>query len=147
MAKRLALVRVRDVQLDDRRLDHVERIEDRHRRMGERRRVDDDAVGAVDAALDPVDDLRLAVRLVERDRQAALVGARPAHFLDLLERGRAVDVRLARAEQVEVRTVENQDRLAHAFLRKYSRVDRTSSASRAPESRSGRWLASGTSTP
>ena len=79
VAERLALVRVRDVQLDDRRFDHVERIEDRDRRVRERRRIDDDAVGAVDAAVDPVDDLRLAVRLVERDRQAALLGAR-AHI-------------------------------------------------------------------
>jgi len=35
----------------------------------------------------------------------------PAHLLDLDERRRAVDVRLARAEQIEVRAVQDQDRL------------------------------------
>ena len=80
--------------------------------------------------------------------EPALLGARAAHLLDLLERGRAVDVRLARAEQVEVGAVQDQDRFAHAFLRlRNSLVALTSSARRAPGSRSGRWPASGTSTP
>ena len=75
-------------------------------------RIDDDAGAVVDRLVDPVDQLRLAVRLVELDRRA---GGRAAHRLDLGERGRAVDLRLARAQPVEVGAVEDEDRLRHAI--------------------------------
>ena len=65
MAEGLALVWVRDVQLDDRMLEHVQRIEDRDRCVREGSRIDDDARSAVDAVVNPVDDLRFAVRLLE----------------------------------------------------------------------------------
>ncbi len=115
-AECFALVRIRNVQFDDRLLDHVERIEDRDRRMRKSRRIDDDAGGAVDGAVDPLDELRFAVRLMEGDHEPARLGPSPAHFLDLGQRRRAVDVRFAPAEQIEVGTVQNKDGFAHGGL-------------------------------
>jgi len=86
MAKRLALVRLEIVQLDDRRLDHVEAS----------RIATDVCVNAAGLmmmpsaplmpSLDPLDDLGLTVRLVKEDREADLLAWRRAHLLDLDER-------------------------------------------------------------
>ena len=105
---RLAPVDVGDVQLDDRAGKHLQRVEDRDRGEGEAGRVDDDAGALVDRLVDPVDDLALAVRLVEANGRVA--GRLAAHRLDLGERRRAVDLRLALAEPVQVRAVEDVDR-------------------------------------
>jgi hypothetical protein len=50
------------------------------------------------------------VRLAEGQRRAGLLGASAEVALDVGERRAPVDARLARAEQVEVRSVEDVDR-------------------------------------
>ena len=75
--------------------------------------IDDDAGGRLARLVDPVDDLVLAVRLVESDLEAEFARHRPAVALDVGQRLVAVDVRLALAEQVEVRTVQDVDEAAH----------------------------------
>jgi hypothetical protein len=77
--------------------------------MGEGTGVDDDADGLLTGLVDPVDDLVFAVRLVEADLEVELLAQRPAGILDIGQRLRAVDVRLALAEQVQVRAVEDID--------------------------------------
>src|ERR1700741_4660639 len=54
------------------------------------------------------------VRLVERQLRAGKGGELLAARLDRLQRGRAIDVRLAHAEQVQVGSVDDRD--AHAVL-------------------------------
>ena len=63
--------------------------------------------------VDPVDQLVFAVALAELDRQTELGCGAAAERLDVGERLAAVDLRLALAEQVEVRPVENGDGAAH----------------------------------
>src|SRR3546814_19770832 len=63
----------------------------------------------VDRLVDPLDDLPFVVGLVETDRAPA--GAVAAQGLDLGQCRRAVDLRLALAQPVQVGSVENEDRL------------------------------------
>ena len=77
--------------------------------MGERARVDDQAIGASLLGLEPVDDGALAVglegpNLGPEARRQLLDGVQ-----HLGERGRAVDDRLARAEPVQIRAVDEQN--------------------------------------
>ena len=65
------------------------------------------AVGA--RGLDQVDQLAFVVRLVKRQLRAGEGGELLAGGLDGVERGRAVDVRLADAEHVQVRAIEDHD--------------------------------------
>lgn len=68
---------------------------------------------AVSRASDPVDDLVLTVRLVEAQVQAEFAGERAARRLHVGEGLAAVDVRLALAEQVQVRAVQDVDQTTH----------------------------------
>src|SRR5262249_41430926 len=64
-------------------------------------------------ALDEVQDRALGVRLEAGDLAAELVRPPPDHGLDVGQRGAAVDLRLAGAEQVEVGPVDDQQPLVH----------------------------------
>src|SRR5258706_4499068 len=101
------------MQLDDRPRKHLEGIEQGNR--GERigGRIDDNAAAAVDRLVHAIDQLRLAVGLAEL--YSLIAGFGSAHLLDVSERGGAVDVRLARAEAVEVGSVKHIDRLGHGY--------------------------------
>ena len=61
-----------------------------------------------------VDELAFAVVLRELELDAELTGHHAKPLLDVRERVAAVDLRLARAEQIEVRPVEHGD--PHYFL-------------------------------
>src|SRR4051794_30169122 len=109
MAEGLAAMHVRDVHLDDRELAGGERIEERDRGVREGSRVDDDATRALARLVDPVDQLELGVALAELDLELQLGADLAALRLDVGERLVAVDRRLALAEQVEVRPVQDID--------------------------------------
>merc|ERR1740138_386866 len=102
--------------------DPGQRVAQRDARVGERARVDDDEpvpvlvilVVAVVAApraesVHPVKDRALVVRLEALHVAAQLGPERPRARFDSRERVRPVRLRLARAEQVEVRSIEQQD--------------------------------------
>ena len=72
-------------------------------------RVHQRAVGAVDALVQPVDQRALVVGLEGLQPHAQFGRESVQPLLDLRERRRSVDVRLAPAEQVEVRTVQDED--------------------------------------
>jgi hypothetical protein len=76
--------------------------------VGVAARVDHDRVAARARALDRVDQPALVVRLRALDGDAARVAAPHQLGVDLGERGRPVDQRIARAEQVEVGAVQDQ---------------------------------------
>ena len=103
---RLALVDIRDVQLDLRPLEHFERVEDRDRGEAVAGRIDDDPGRLDPGRVDGLDDLALEIRLAELDGKAELgrIGLAPA--ADLVQRRMPVDLGLALPQQIEVRPVQ-----------------------------------------
>jgi hypothetical protein len=77
-------------------------------------RVDDDAGHLAARLLDPVDQLALMVGLAKLQPEAQLAGAPSAGFLDIRQAGAAVDLRLAGAEQVQIGSVEDENRRGFA---------------------------------
>ena len=95
------------MDLDERPADGEQRIAQRHRGVGQPARVDDRPFEV--ALVQAVDEHALVIRLEEDHLQAEVqCAARDVH-MDLVERLRAIDLRLARAEQVQVRALEDED--------------------------------------
>jgi hypothetical protein len=113
MPERLAFVDVRDVDLEHWPVEGVERIEHRHRGMGERAGVDDYARRGLAGGVDPVDDLPFPVGLVHHEAQPMPLGHHGATGLHIGEGVAAVDLGLAFAEQVQVGAVQDGDQSAH----------------------------------
>ena len=101
LPERLARRRVGQVDLDERPLDGEQGVAQRHARVGQAAGVDDRDVEV--APVEPVDQGALVVRLEEVDVEAELGGPRRDPGVDLVERLAAVDLGLARPDQVEVR--------------------------------------------
>src|SRR5215467_2501547 len=119
----LARVNVRDVNLHHRQREGLEAIVQGERIVGESAGIDDHAGGSRRLFLQEVDDLALAVALEERQFNFQLRGVRLHEVVEVGERLRAVNVRLALAEQVEVRPVDDDD-LAHAIALRTTRLTR-----------------------
>ncbi len=66
--------------------------------------------------MDPVDELILAITLLEPQLQVQLLGQCAAIALHISQRFVAIDVRLALAQKVEVRTVQDINDAAHDGL-------------------------------
>src|SRR5207237_304941 len=116
MAVFLALMNVGDVHLDRRNLHREDGIEDRNRRRRVAGRIDHDAGGIVRLRLmNPVDDLALAVGLAEFDGEIEAARSVAAQLLHLGERGMPVFLGLADPKRVEVRAVQDVDRLGHDY--------------------------------
>ena len=101
------------MQLDDRAGEVLERIEDRNRGVCISCRIDNDASSYSDGLLDPVDELTFVVGLAEADFETHAFRPLLTGCLDLAERRRAIDLRLTRAEKVQVGAVQNIDGLGH----------------------------------
>ncbi len=97
------------MHLDDRQIGGVQRVEDRHRGMGQRAGVDDDAVGRLARLMDPIDELAFVVGLAEIDRQIERRGARQAALLDIGQRIIAIGRRLAHPKQVQIGAIQDKD--------------------------------------
>ena len=95
------------MDLPERTLDREERIAQRDRGVGQPAGVDDRGVEV--ALVEAIDERALVVRLEEVDLEPEL--GRPARDLgvDVVERVVAVDLRLTRPDQVEVRALEDED--------------------------------------
>src|ERR1700752_3766219 len=109
MAKALAPEDVRQVPLDDRQPGGGERVEQRDRGMGQRTRVQNDAVGRFARLLDPVDQLPFMIGLPEIDLEAECSGPGGAALLDIAERVLPVYRRLADPEQIKIGAVQDED--------------------------------------
>src|SRR6266566_4358980 len=68
----LPLMHVRDMYLDYRRLERVQRVQEGDRGVRECRRIDHDPAGGLPPFVDPVDQLVLAVALVEAQLELQL---------------------------------------------------------------------------
>ena len=108
-APRLARGDVAHVHLDHREGHRLDRVVQRHAVLRQPGRVDERALHRVDPLVQLVDQRAFVVRLEALELGAELGGQRLQLGVDLGERGRAVDVRLAPAEQVEVRAVQDQE--------------------------------------
>ena len=111
MAKAFTLEDVGNMDLDDRKLRGVQRVEQGDRGVGKGAGVDDDAGIAVARRLDAVDQHALVVALREFDREPQPLGFGPACLLDVGQGLAAVDLRLTLAQHVEIGPVEHQHRL------------------------------------
>ena len=107
LPERLAGRRIREVDLDERSLDGQQRVPERDGGVGQPAGIDDDDVEV--ALVEPVDEGAFVIGLEERDLQPQLGGPGGDPGMDLVERGAAVDLRLARPEEVEVRALEDED--------------------------------------
>ena len=105
----LPLVDVREVHLDHRDREELDRVADRPRVVSPRARVDDHAVRPVERLVAPVDELTLVVRLTRT--HGALELARPLVDLglELGDADPAVERRIAAADHVEVHAVQDND--------------------------------------
>src|SRR5579871_3112085 len=104
----LALVDVREVHLDERDLEELERVVDRPLVVRPRAGVDDDAVDGVVRVVAPLDELPLVVRLPALHGQLSLTRPLVDPALELGDRQAAVQLGVATAEHVEIDTVEDE---------------------------------------
>ncbi len=87
-------------------LEGVERVEQRDRVCVKAPGFHDDPARSLARLVDPVDQLVFAVGLAEDEIEPKLSGQRPAIALHIGQRLAAIDLRLALAQQVQVRPVE-----------------------------------------
>ena len=107
----LARMAVRDVHLDDRERHGLDAVVQRDAELREARRVEDGPRHLAHVLVEGIDQHALVVRLHEDELHLDFRRERAQALVQLLERRRAVNVRLARPEQVEVRAVQHQDLL------------------------------------
>src|SRR5688572_21083202 len=84
----------------------ADRVAEGNRRMGEPARIDHDPLRRTAGLLHPIDQLAFVIGLPEIDRKTKAGGSFPAIRIDLGKRTAAIDGRLARTEEIEVRAVE-----------------------------------------
>ena len=89
----LAAVNVGDVNLDDRALAHLHRIQHRYRVVAEGRRIDDDP-GIQARLLEPVDHLVFCIGLPAQELESVAVGDGLAEPLDIAQRLASIEMRL-----------------------------------------------------
>src|SRR5207253_3954881 len=109
-APRLALLDVREVDLDERRRVRLERVVDRVAVVRPRAWVDDHAVRPVERVVAPLDVLALAVRLPAPHGQAERLRPAVDPRLELgVAEAAAVLLRVAAPEEVEIDAVQHRD--------------------------------------
>ena len=108
-APRLALVDVREVHLDDRAREGLERVVDRPAVVRPRAGVENERVGVVERRVEEFHVLALVVRLPAPHLEAELARPRVDLRLEVLQRPVAVLRRVAASEEVEVDPVEDVD--------------------------------------
>ena len=100
MAERFARVHIRNMHFHKRNAHARERIANRHAGVGERARVDDNPVGVAARRLDGVHNRAFVVALKMAHAHAQLGGGFVQIGRYVRQRFRAVNIRLARAQQV-----------------------------------------------
>ena len=116
MTEAFASVDVADMHFDCWNLHRLQGVMQRNRGMGIGPGIDDDPGRLAGTGLvDELDQFALAIGLPAIGLQAELRGRLPAQFLDIGQRRMAVFLRLARPLHVEVRPVENIDRVGRCF--------------------------------
>jgi hypothetical protein len=118
LAEFFARMHIRQVDLDECYLRREECVANRDAGVGIGRRVDDDEVDLIDPGLlDAIDDVALAVRLEGLQRDTFLLSKVDQIPVDLGECVGTIDYRLARAEQVQIGAMDDQNLSHLIFLR------------------------------
>src|SRR3990167_7265830 len=103
-------VRVGHVDLDEGNPAGGQRIAQRHRGVGECRRIDQHEVGAIGhGRLDPIDELVLGVGLEGFQGVAAVFGTLDQAGVDFRQGDAPIDIGLAHAEQIEIGSMQDKD--------------------------------------
>ena len=140
MAKIVARKDVADVDLDHRHRDRRNGVADRDRGVRVAAGIEHHAGGFLGAGLvDPVDQLALMVRLPEFERERVALCRLATQALEVGQRRAPIGLRLAGAEQIEIRAVEDVDGLRHGPPARWvSRFIGTSRAKGKPRHRTDR---------
>src|SRR5439155_22963676 len=101
----LALLDIREVHLDDRKLEQLERVANRIAVVRPRAGIDDDAVRPVARVVAPVDELSLAARLQTPNRAFELAAPPVNLRFELVQPEPSVESRLAIRERVQIDAV------------------------------------------
>jgi hypothetical protein len=118
LAEFFARTHIRQMDFNECYLRREECIANRDAGVGIGRRVDDDEVDLVGPGLlDAIDDVALAVRLEGLQRDTLLLCKSNQIQVDLGERIGTIDFRLARAEQVQIGAMYDQNLSHLIFLR------------------------------
>jgi hypothetical protein len=99
----------------------LDRVVQRHAELRQPARIEDRAGRVVHVLMERIDQRALVVRLEEDQLDLELLRHLFQLPVDVGERHRAVDVRLAAAKQVQVRAVQHQD--LHCFFQFFSRFE------------------------
>lgn len=114
LSERLTRMRVGKVHFDERQCNRCQYVAQRHRSMCERGRVDQDEVDAALACrLHPLDQRVLGVGLETLELVSRVRGAALEVSVNLGQGRVTVELRLALPEQIEIRSVQDQQ-LRHA---------------------------------
>lgn len=115
-----ARVHVGEMHFDEGQLDRGERVANRETGMRVRAGIDHDAGNASPQCVNCIDQLPLAVVLREFQLRAELFRYAPQRTLNVGERLAAVQSRLASAEEIQVRTIEDRD--LHVFFSPFNQL-------------------------
>ncbi len=111
----LARLGVGDVELDLHAFEGGERVGERERVVRERAGVDDDRRAPPASVVDGVDEVAFVVGLHVLEPVAAIARGGGGEIDEIGQRGGAVDLRFALAEQVQVGTRHQEDGSRHGF--------------------------------
>src|SRR5262249_22719646 len=107
---------VRDMHLDERPLESLQRVEHGDRRERIAGRIEDDGVRLRARGLDQVDQFAFMIGLMEVQRGAEKFREIPAAGLDGGKCGRAIDMRLPDPEEIEIWTIEDHEANGHSSV-------------------------------
>ena len=109
MTEFLACESIAQVQFDERNADRQHRIAQGNARMRERTRIENDEIDPIGGGLvDTLDQLVFGVALKTAQGMAVFLGNRNRAGLDGIQRRRAVNLRFTRAQQVQIRSIEQE---------------------------------------
>ncbi len=109
LAKRLARVHIADMYFDERQIHGEQGIAQCNARMRECAGIQDDEITGAGSLLDPVYELSLRIALKRGKAVTEIGGLAGEALLDLGQRRIAVDTRFARAEQVQICAIDEQE--------------------------------------
>src|SRR6202049_1024246 len=122
------------MHFDDGPVHCVQCIQQSDRAMRIGTRIDDDTAALLTSLLDPIDQHAFMIGLAENDLEPMLPSARSDAFFDVGQRGAAINLRLSRAEEIEIRPIKDiygEDHGRRAPGMRYCRMNGR---------RSGSWL-------
>ena len=105
------------MDFDHRRADRLDCIVERDAGVGEGAGVEQHGLGADRLRfVKPINEMAFVVGLAQINLEAQFARAIFEHAGKVIQRGRAVDLRLACSEQVEIGAVEDEDGIRHRAL-------------------------------